>query len=136
MGVKTEIISEEWKVHLSYLTEKKYEVTMQLWKADYNDAQNFIALLQSGNMQNISGYSNKKYDELLYKSSKELNPSKRKAILLDASKIAMDDYSVAPLYSNKTYRLIKSYVQGVTFSSPLDNYRTKDLYIVSQDGNS
>ena len=136
LGVKTEIISEEWKVHLSYLTEKKYEVTMQLWKADYNDAQNFIALLQSGNMQNISGYSNKKYDELLYKSSKELNPSKRKAILLDASKIAMDDYSVAPLYSNKTYRLIKSYVQGVTFSSPLDNYRTKDLYIVSQDGNS
>ena len=65
-----------------------------------------------------------------------MNPIKRKALLLEASKLAMDDFSVSPLYSNSTYRLIKTYVQGVSFASPLDDYRTKDLYIVSHDGNS
>lgn len=136
LGVKTELISEEWKVHLSYLVAKKYEVTMQLWKADYNDAENFIGLLETGNPQNITGYNNKSLNEILNKSNKEMNPIKRKALLLEASKLAMDDFSVSPLYSNSTYRLIKTYVQGVSFASPLDDYRTKDLYIVSHDGNS
>ncbi len=136
LGVKTELMSEEWKVHLSYLTSKKYQVTLQLWSADYNDAQNFIGLLESGNVQNISGYKNNKFDDLLHASSKETNPLKRKQMLLNASKIAMDEYPVSPLFSNKVFRLIKSYVQGVQFTSPQDNYRTKDLFIVSHEGNS
>ena len=136
LGVKTELISEEWKVHLSYLISKKYQITLQLWGADYNDAQNFIGLLTSNNVQNISGYKNKKFDDLLFASSKEMNPVKRKEMLLEASKMAMDDFPVSPILSNKVYRLIKSYVQGVAFTSPQDNYRTKDLYIVSHDGNS
>jgi oligopeptide transport system substrate-binding protein len=136
LGVKTELISEEWKVHLSYLASKNYQITLQLWGADYNDAQNFIGLLETGNIQNISGYKNKKFDTLLHASSKEMNSEKRKKMLLEASKMAMDDYPVAPLFSNKVFRLIKPYVQGVPFTSPQDNYRTKDLYIVSHNGNS
>ncbi|APJ03912.1 peptide ABC transporter substrate-binding protein [Silvanigrella aquatica] len=136
LGTKTELISEEWKVHLSYLTSKNYQVTLQLYGADYNDAQNFIGLLENGNAQNITGYNKKEFNVLLHESSKEMNPEKRKQILSSAAKMAMDDFPVSPLFSSKIYRLIKTYVQGVTFVSPQDNYRTKDLYIVSHDGNS
>ncbi len=136
LGVKTELYSEEWKVHLANLTNKNFEVTIRLWSADYNDAQNFLGLLQSDNVQNITGYKNKKYEALLLQAEKEINAQKRKELLLEASKIAMDDFPVAPIYSGTVNRLIKNYVQGPAFNNPQDNYRTKEFYIVAQEKKS
>lgn len=96
LGVKSELENQEWKVYLSTIQNKNFQVTNTLWSADYDDAQNFLALLESSNLQNNGSYNNKKFDELLKTSSKELNSDKRKQILLECAKIAMEEYPILP----------------------------------------
>lgn len=133
LGVKTELFSEEWKVHLENTKNKNYDVTLRIWSADYNDAQNFLGLLLSDNVQNITGYNNKKFDNLILKAEREVDIQKRKTLLSEASKIAMDDFPVSPLFSDTKNRLIRTYVQGMPFNNPQDNYRTKEFYIAAHD---
>lgn len=130
LGVKTEMFSEEWKIHLANLSNKNFETTLQLWSADYNDAQNFLGLLESNNVQNVGGYKNAKFDALMIQAEKESDQNKRKKLLEEASKLAMDEFPVAPIYSSTNSRLIKKYVQGAYFRNPQDNYRSKEFYIV------
>ncbi|KAB8033336.1 peptide ABC transporter substrate-binding protein [Fluviispira multicolorata] len=136
LGVKTELSSSEWKVHINSLHEKKYQLTLRLWQADFDDALNFASLIEGNNAQNLTNHKNKKFDEMLAASNLETNLDKRKILIKEAMKIGLEDYSVSPIYSGTNMRLIKHYVQGAAFNNPNDHYPTKDLYIVSHDGNS
>ncbi len=136
LGTKVELTSSEWKVYLTNLHEKKYEVALTLWGADFNDPYNFAALIEGSNPQNQTNYANKSFDDLLAATNLELNLEKRKILMRDALKTALEDYPVSPIASGTSMRLIKPYVKGASFKNPMDIYLRKDLYIVSHDGNS
>ncbi|WP_186644874.1 peptide ABC transporter substrate-binding protein [Fluviispira vulneris] len=136
LGAKVELISSEWKVHLTNLHEKKYEVTLSLWGADFNDPYNFAVLIEGKNPQNQTNYASKRFDDLLAATNLELNLDKRKILMKEALKMALEDYPVAPIASGTSMRLIKPYVKGASFKNPMDIHLRKDLYIVSHDGNS
>ena len=47
VGVDTELFNSEVKVHYNDLQEGNFQVARAAWIADYNDAQNFLYLMDS-----------------------------------------------------------------------------------------
>ncbi len=66
LGVKVELFNSEVKVHYADLKQGDFEVARAGWIADYNDAQNFLYLLETRTGANNYGrYSNPEYDKLM-----------------------------------------------------------------------
>lgn len=127
LGVKTELINQEWKVFLRTRQEKKdTEFFREGWVGDYNDPMTFLDLYTSDNPQNHSGYDNPEYDKLIANACVEKDLNKRADILVNAEKILLDDMPFVPLYTYVSRHLVSSKVGG--FSTNLLD-RTYDRYI-------
>ena len=73
LNVVTSFVNTDAKTHFAYMREHgDFDVARAGWLADYPDAQNFLALAQSGNdALNYSRWSNPAYDALLAKAESE-----------------------------------------------------------------
>ena len=89
-----------------------YTVMRYAWFAPYDDPETFLALLETGNPNNLSGYSNPEFDRLIAQGRRTLNSEKRQAVLLEAEDIAMSDFPVVPLYFYAGRRLVSGRVRG------------------------
>ncbi|MDP6959691.1 MAG: ABC transporter substrate-binding protein, partial [Planctomycetota bacterium] len=98
LGIDVELVNKEWKVYLDELTALNYQVARRGWIGDYADPHTFIELMSSKSGNNNTGWKNKEYDKLLYKSDRELNPRKRIALLQKAEEILLDEMPVIPIY--------------------------------------
>ena len=59
IGVKADLFNSEVKVHYANLKQGDFDVARAAWVADYNDAQNFLYLLETRTGANNYGrYSN------------------------------------------------------------------------------
>lgn len=130
MGLKVSLTNQEWKVFLKTRQQGDYQVARDGWQADYNDASTFLSLFDSSNPQNNAHYKNPKYDALLKQAAREYNVKKRGEIMQEASRMALADYPVIPVYYYVTAHLFKPYVGGYTGKNPLDHMYTKNYYVV------
>ena len=130
LGLDLELEAMEFKVLIKKRNDKDYQIARNGWVADYNDATTFLALIQCGNDQNVQNSCSKKADALIDQGNLSLDPAKRKALLTDGAKLAMEDYPLLPLLQYTVPRLVKSYVGGYMTTNGLDRYRGKDLYII------
>ena len=89
-----------------------YEVMRYAWFAPYDDPETFLALLESRNPNNLSGYSNPAYDALIRQARSTLDPPARRARLAEAEQIALADFPVMPLYFYAGRRLVSQRVTG------------------------
>src|SRR5690606_30653957 len=73
--VRPQIRQVETQALYNQLQQKDYEISDLGWVADFNDAYNFLYLLDSrtGPM-NYSDYANPRYDALLDQSNREMDP--------------------------------------------------------------
>jgi oligopeptide transport system substrate-binding protein len=132
LGLDLELEAMEFKVLIKKRNDKDYQIARNGWVADYNDATTFLALIQCGNDQNVQNSCNKQADALIDEGNSSLDPAKRKQLLTQGAKLAMEDYPMLPLLQYTVPRLVKSYVGGYTSTNTLDRYRGKDLYIIKQ----
>ena len=74
LGVDTSITNQEWKV---YLDTRRQKIDTQVYRAgwigDYNDANTFASMFLSTSEMNDPGYSNPRYDELIYLAANEVD---------------------------------------------------------------
>ena len=113
VGVKAELFNAEVKVHYNDLQENDFDVARAGWIADYNDAQNFLYLLQtSTGRQNYGRYSNAEFDRLMDEASVEADLDKRSALMKDAEAIAMGDQPIIPIYYYVSKNLVAQHVKG------------------------
>jgi oligopeptide transport system substrate-binding protein len=93
--VVVELRGVEAQVHYANLRAKNYDVGDSAWIADYNDAKNFLFLLETrSGPQNTPGYSNPEYDRLVQQSDIEPNAVARAALMVRAEQIALNDAPV------------------------------------------
>lgn len=112
LGVKTQLLNSEVKVHYANLKKKDYQIARAGWVGDYNDPQNFLFLLESNNVKNYAGYHSDKYDELMKKASVEFDMKKRDTLMHQAEAIAMQDLPIIPIYYNVSKNLVNPKVHG------------------------
>jgi len=129
LGLETEIDSLEYKVLVLARHEGNFQVDDNGWVADFNDASQFLPLVQCGSDANVVRSCNRKADELVAQGNQATDPARREALLTQAAKLAMDDYPLIPTLQYTLPRLVKPWVGGYE-ANGLGHQRSKDLYIL------
>ncbi len=127
IGVKTELFNSEIKAHYADLKQGDFEVARAAWVADYNDAQNFLYLLETRTGANNYGrYSNAKFDKLMLDAEITADLKKRSALMYQAEAQAMADLPIIPIYFYVSKRLVSTHVKGFV-DNPKDVHRCRYL---------
>ena len=129
LGLETEITSLEYKVLAQTRHAGGFQMADSGWVAEFNDASQFLPLVQCGADANVDRSCNRKVDELVVQGNLSTDPARREALLTQAAKLAMDDYPMIPTLQYTLPRLVKPWVGGYE-SNGLGHQRSKDLYIM------
>lgn len=123
--VQPEIRQVETQALYDALKTKDYSIADTGWVADYNDAYNFLYLLDSrtGPM-NYGDYTNPAYDALLDQSAVERDTAKRSAILKQAEQMMLDDTAVMPMLTRVTQDIVSPKITGYADNAE-DIHRTR-----------
>jgi oligopeptide transport system substrate-binding protein len=90
--VSVELLGTETQIHYANLRAKNFAVGDGGWAADFNDAKNYLYLLETRTgPQNYPGYSNPVYDSLVQQSDFEPDVQRRAQLMVQAEQIALDD---------------------------------------------
>jgi oligopeptide transport system substrate-binding protein len=90
--VIVELHSFEAQIHYANLQERNYQIGSAAWVADFNDARNFLYLLETrSGPQNTPGYSNPVFDQLALASDNEADAGKRAELMSQAEQISLND---------------------------------------------
>ena len=130
LGLDTELDSLEFKVLLRKRQNAEYQIARSGWLSNINDATLFLTLIQCGSDSNDDKSCNPKADELIRQGAQATDPVKRKALLTEAARLAMDDYPLIPLVQYSAPRLVKPWIGGYDENSPIDLFRSKDFYVI------
>lgn len=87
LGIEVEIENKEWTAYLAAMQELDYDLAGSGWIGDFLDPLTFLEMWSDGNGNNLTGWSNPKFEELLKQSHQEADPVKRYAILREAETI-------------------------------------------------
>jgi peptide/nickel transport system substrate-binding protein len=99
-----------YNVYATAATQRKYSLFIFSYGSVASSSLNgltgvlatYDATLGTGSL-NRARYSNVAFDEVLRRASAEFDEPKRSALLAEATKIAMDDAAILPLYWQKLY---------------------------------
>jgi len=130
LGLETDLDSLEFKVLLRKRHDGDFQIARDGWVAYLNDATNFLTLVQCGSDSNDNKSCNRHADDLIAQATQSADPVRRKALLTEAGRVAMDDYPLIPLLQYSLPRMVKPYVGGYDEANLQDEYRSKDFYIL------
>lgn len=126
LGVDVSLYNTEVKVHYDELQRNILDIGRAGWLADYNDAQNFLNLLQSGIPNNYGRFSNARFDELMEQSDGMLDLEKRAEVMKQAEQIALDETAAIPIYYYLSRNVVSPKVKGFE-DNAFDIHRTRWL---------
>ncbi len=113
LGAEATTVNVEFQVLLDQMRNR--EVTQAFrssWFGDYNDANTFLAIMQSDSAANMPGYSNPEYDALMQSAGEQLDLDRRRLYLEEAERVLLADHAVIPLYFYVSKHLVKPEVRG------------------------
>src|SRR5699024_1593886 len=115
-------------------TSMDYDIQLSGWGPDYLDPYTFLNLWLTDGGNNLMGYSNPEYDELLAETMGELaqDNEARYENFLEAEKILFEDAAIAPVYQESLALLISPKVEGV-FVNPFGPTYEYKLAIVGYE---
>lgn len=112
LGIEVEITSADWAVFYEDVQAGNYEVAAMGWSADYLHPMSFLPLLKTGDVSNLSFYSNPDYDALVEQVMTETDAAKGVELMKQAEALAMPDYPFLNLYYKSSNYAMKDYVTG------------------------
>jgi oligopeptide transport system substrate-binding protein len=116
LGIQVSVSNQDWSVYLDTQKNLKYDISRAGWVGDYLDPYTFLSLWQTGDGNNQTGWSHRRYDELMGASLREGDTAKRLAILREAELILLDELPVLPIYWYVRNFLVRPEVQGLKSS--------------------
>ncbi len=122
------IVPYDTAIFYKNLDIHNFELAQAAWGADFNDAETFLMLLETGNANNWGQYSNPAFDALLAQSRRDVDLISRGQKLAQAEAIAMNDHAILPLFFWVTTDLVWPYVKGWIPNS-MDKHRVRWLSI-------
>jgi oligopeptide transport system substrate-binding protein len=111
--VEVSISGMEAQIHYENLRTGNFEVGDAGWVADYNDAQNFLFLLESrSGAMNYGKYANPQYDALVVQSNNEQDVEERARLMVQAENLMLADMPILPVYHDTTRNLVDPDITG------------------------
>jgi oligopeptide transport system substrate-binding protein len=132
IGIETELVNREGKVHFAALGTGDFEIGFVGWTADYNDAATFLFAQQSTSVNsNYARYNNPKFDALMAQAAQTRDAIARSQVLQAAEKMVMADQPIIPMYYGVGQNLVASHVIGWQ-ANALDQLPSRYLSIGSR----
>ena len=128
LHIDVELSNQEWGSFLQAQTQLQYDVSRRSWIGDYLDPTTFLGCMLTGDGNNRTGWSSPRYDGLLRAASKEVNPTRRFALLREAEALLLDESPVIPIYHYTVNDLVKPYVRGIV-PNLLDTHPLRHVWI-------
>lgn len=114
LGLQIDLVNVEWGEYISSLPRQTYPAYSIYWGADFPDPESLLlTLFGSGQADNYVGYSNPEFDRLLSDAASERDPDKRAALYAQANQLLMDDAVVLPFFYDRSYMVVRPWVQGL-----------------------
>jgi ABC-type oligopeptide transport system substrate-binding subunit len=113
LGFDATLVNEEFQVLLANIRAGEItQVFRSSWAGDYDDAHTFLSVFLSGSASNDPGYVSQEFDDLVARSSRQVDPDLRRAYLEEAERLLLEDQPVIPIYFYVSKHLVSPRVQG------------------------
>jgi len=112
LGVQVDLVNVEWKVYLARQTSLDYQISRAGWIGDYVDPNTFLEMWKTGGGNNQTGWSSKRFDELMDQAARLVNAKDRMQAMQDAEKILLDEAPVLPLFTYVNKGMLSKKVKG------------------------
>ena len=114
LGIGASILNQEWKVYLDTQENMDYDISRRGWIGDYVDPYTFLDMFITNGGNNMTGYADPRYDELiLQQAPRELDQERRYEMYLEAETMLMESMPIIPLYTYQSKHLKHPSLQGI-----------------------
>lgn len=115
LGVNIELDFNEWSTFQQKTNSGEFQMANMVWTTDYDDPMSMISLFTTENSGNIpTGWSNKKFDELIAKASREMDESKRVELYSQAEQVLFEEgCNICPLVNERKISFNYDYVKNL-----------------------
>lgn len=128
LNIPAGVLNQDWTVYLESQRKLDFDLCRAGWIGDYLDPFTFLSIWQTGDGNNNTGFSSKRYDELMQASMREGDVPKRMAMLQEAETLLLDELPMVPLYWYVRNHLSLPEVKGLK-SSLLEHRCYKAVYL-------
>lgn len=112
LGIKVELVIEEWKVFLHSRKNYDFEIVRANWMGDYLDPHAFLEVYLSDSPNNWSRWHCEGYDELVTASSQKGTMQERYTLLQEAETLLLEELPLLLIYHFNTLNLMDPRVKG------------------------
>lgn len=114
LGIQIDLVNVEWKVYLDRQKQLDYQISRAGWIGDYVDPNTFLDMWITGGGNNQTGWSNKRYDELIARAGCGIvDPRERMKVLNDSERILVtDEVPIMPLFTYVNKGMLSRKVKG------------------------
>lgn len=115
LNIKLKLVGNDWDTLQEKVHNKQVQIYTMGWHADYPDAENFLQLFYTGNIDkqtNNSNYSNKEFDRLYEKIRTMDDSPERTKLYAKMINIISEDCPVLLLSEPENYVLIYDWVKN------------------------
>lgn len=113
--------------YLANVDKSNSDILCYTWIGDFADPLAFLELFRTGSTLNPSGWSNKKFDDLLEQAA-QVSEQERYNLLAQAEGILLDSYEIIPLYHPVIYNIINLQEVGGWATNAFDIHPLKYLF--------
>ncbi|MGF1456798.1 MAG: peptide ABC transporter substrate-binding protein [Alphaproteobacteria bacterium] len=111
--VEAELLNTELKTHYADLRTGNFVLADGGWVADFNDAKNYLFLLETKTgYLNYTNYSNPAYDALVEQADGTGDIAERGRLLAEAEQLMLADSPVLPTFVDTSRNLVGEHVLG------------------------
>jgi oligopeptide transport system substrate-binding protein len=129
LGITVPLKNMEFKTFLPMINKVEYEgFARRGWVGDYMDPFTFLGLFYTESNDGATGWTDKKFDQLLSKANNTVDPQERFTLLAEAEFYMMEQQLVIPLNTAATNWIKKPYLKGV-YPNPGTLHAWKFAYI-------
>jgi len=129
LGVQMLLARQEWTVYLQSQSKLDYDLCRSSWVGDYNDPNTFLDMFVTNGGNNRTGWSDKRYDELIAAAAREVDREKRFGLFQEAERILVSEAApICPLYYYVGIQFYDGTRLGGIEPNLLDEHPLKNLY--------
>lgn len=128
LNIHVELVNQEWKVFLKSRAGCECNLFRLGWVGDYLDPNAFLEIFTSGSGNNMSGWSNKDYDNYITQANSTLDQKKRFEYFDKAENLLLDELPLIPIYFYNSAYLVQPSVKN-WFPNLLDFHPYKIIYL-------
>ncbi len=120
--------NQEWRTFIQSRHTGAYDIARNAWTADYDSVDSYTLLYQCNGPENDAHSCTKGYDGLLKQAQNTLDPELRVKLIRQALTLAMNDYTIIPLYQHTYFRLVNPRVKNYNIdNNHLDHVKSQWL---------